>query len=103
MDFDKQWQQLCDIYDDANDEYNEAWLVVTKKMSGIASRRSNENPTVAELRRFENAIARRAEAERAMVEFMRAWNPISGKLFSTSELSLDSTDTQRGFTSRRAA
>jgi hypothetical protein len=66
-----EWQALCQEHDTARDAHFKAWAVVTRKFGDIASNRSKDNPTTAELDESDLTWRQWLDVRRRMDEFVK--------------------------------
>jgi hypothetical protein len=68
----KQWSDLCQRYDQANKDVNDAWALVIEKLTPFAEGISDDIPTLEELERLDQAKVCREAIDRNMRTFMKA-------------------------------
>ena len=64
------WAEPCDLHDAAKREVEAAFAVVLARIEALGAGRSDEQPTVEELERLENARSKRDAIERQMDDFV---------------------------------
>lgn len=66
-----EWQALCKEHEAARDAHFRAWAVVARKFGDIASNRSKENPTAAELEESDRTWKQWLDVRHRMDEFVK--------------------------------